>query len=236
MGKQTHNAAAESGTVPTINKTKPWEFPNQVSWVVAIIAAAASISMSWHLIIHSNSKYAIQGPTTHLKTWEDNRWMGVRNTNLFKRAAYLLRRCTAPTSFKWVTMSPLHSLSAMRCKAVWHHLHPHVWTLSKHTLLMIVIGMAGTGKSYLINAIQQLFSDHIATTVVKVTTPTGIATANINNSRYGLRWIFWKLVVMYLSLLSIGRMLGQCAFSEGKQLFWTGWCFWLPSTCCLPMF
>lgn len=49
-------------------------------------------------------------------------------------------------------------------------------------LLIIVIGTAGTGKSYLINAIWQLFHDHSATSHLKVTAPTGIAAANIQGS------------------------------------------------------
>ena len=52
--------------------------------------------------IITNSKYVIDGLMTHLRTWEDNGLIGIENTQLFKRAAYLLQRRTTATSFKWV--------------------------------------------------------------------------------------------------------------------------------------
>jgi RNase H len=55
----------------------------------------------WPLTIISDSKYAIDGLTTHLHTWEDNGWIGVKNATLFKKAAFLLRRHIATTDFKW---------------------------------------------------------------------------------------------------------------------------------------
>jgi ribonuclease HI len=39
--------------------------------------------------------------TIHLKDWDDQGWIGIKNIEWFKRAAYLLRR-TAITRFKWV--------------------------------------------------------------------------------------------------------------------------------------
>ena len=48
-----------------------------------------------------------------------------------------------------------------------------------HQLLMIVIGTAGTGKSFLINAIRQLFSSHDCSHRLRVTAPTGIAASSI---------------------------------------------------------
>jgi ribonuclease HI len=75
---------------------------NQVGEIAAIIAAAVSIPRFWPLTIISNSKYAIEGLTTHLQTWEDKGWIGVKNTDLFKRAAFLLHSRTATTNFKWV--------------------------------------------------------------------------------------------------------------------------------------
>lgn len=54
------------------------------------------------LKIHSDSEYIIEGLTTHLEHWKDIGWITVQNASLFKRAAYLLRRWTATTKFKWV--------------------------------------------------------------------------------------------------------------------------------------
>jgi ATP-dependent exoDNAse (exonuclease V) alpha subunit len=49
-------------------------------------------------------------------------------------------------------------------------------------LLLIVIGTAGTGKSFLINAICYLFEEQDCAESLKVTIPTGIAAANIQGS------------------------------------------------------
>ena len=38
----------------------------------------------------------------HLGTWENCGWIGVKNAPHFRKAAHLLRICTAPTTFKWV--------------------------------------------------------------------------------------------------------------------------------------
>jgi hypothetical protein len=49
-------------------------------------------------------------------------------------------------------------------------------------LLMIVVGTAGTGKSFLINAIRQLFFHLNSSQCLKITAPTGIAASNIHGS------------------------------------------------------
>jgi ribonuclease HI len=74
---------------------------NQVGEIAAIIAALDSVPKFWPLKIISDSKYAINGLTTHLHTWEDNGWIGIKNAAYFKRATYLLRSRTATTSFLW---------------------------------------------------------------------------------------------------------------------------------------
>src|ERR1700761_2750871 len=40
--------------------------------------------------------------TRHLQNWENKGWIEIKNTKLFKRAAYLLKKRTVPTYFKWV--------------------------------------------------------------------------------------------------------------------------------------
>ena len=52
--------------------------------------------------IISDSQYAINGLTTHLPQWEDQGWIGIQNAPFFKKAAYLLRKRTAPTTFQWI--------------------------------------------------------------------------------------------------------------------------------------
>jgi len=75
---------------------------NQVGEIVAIIVVVASIPLSQPLQIISDLKYTIDGLTSHLHSWENQGWIEIKNADFFKRAAYLLRRRTAPTYFKWV--------------------------------------------------------------------------------------------------------------------------------------
>ena len=75
---------------------------NQVGEIAAIIAAAEAIPPSWPLKIHTDSQYVIDGLTTHLSTWEDNGWIGIKNAELFKKAAYVLKKRSAPTYLQWV--------------------------------------------------------------------------------------------------------------------------------------
>jgi ATP-dependent exoDNAse (exonuclease V) alpha subunit len=49
-------------------------------------------------------------------------------------------------------------------------------------LLLLVVGTAGTGKSFLINAVRHLFDRHSQADALKITAPTGIAAANISGS------------------------------------------------------
>ncbi|KAI0038391.1 ribonuclease H-like protein [Auriscalpium vulgare] len=75
---------------------------NQVGEVVAIILALQVTPHFAPLHIISDSRYAIDGLTHHLQSWEDAGWIGVANAQLFATAAYLLRRRSAVTTFKWV--------------------------------------------------------------------------------------------------------------------------------------
>ncbi|KAF8833061.1 hypothetical protein BDN67DRAFT_917680, partial [Paxillus ammoniavirescens] len=53
------------------------------------------------LTIFTDSRYAMDGLTKHLPSWEDDGWIGVANSEWFKAAAYHLRTRAAPTYFKW---------------------------------------------------------------------------------------------------------------------------------------
>src|SRR6267154_2433157 len=44
----------------------------------------------------------IEGLTDHLHTWENIGWIGIKNANFFKKAAYLLKSRTTTTHFRWV--------------------------------------------------------------------------------------------------------------------------------------
>ena len=78
------------------------EQSNQVGELAAVIKTAIIIPTFCPLIIKTDSKYVIQGLTSHLKTWENKGWIGIKNAKLFRKAAHLLRRRTAPTFLEWV--------------------------------------------------------------------------------------------------------------------------------------
>ena len=78
------------------------EHSNQVREIAAVIKAASLIPPYWPMTIKTDSKYVINGLTKHLRDWEDDSWIGIKNAPFFKRAAFLLRRCTAHTFFEWV--------------------------------------------------------------------------------------------------------------------------------------
>ena len=75
---------------------------NQVGEIAAVVVALEKLPNYIPLIIKTDSKYVIEGLTRHLKTWEDRGWIGIKNKEWFKRAAYLLRRRMATTRFQWV--------------------------------------------------------------------------------------------------------------------------------------
>jgi ribonuclease HI len=64
---------------------------NQVGETAAVIKALTSVPHFWPITIITDSKYVIDSLTTHLQTWEDRGWIGIKNAKLLKRAAYLLK-------------------------------------------------------------------------------------------------------------------------------------------------
>jgi ribonuclease HI len=75
---------------------------NQVGEIAAIIAALEKIPTFAPLTIISDSMYVIDGLTKHLEHWENRGWIEISNQEWFKKAAYLLWKRSAPTTFKWV--------------------------------------------------------------------------------------------------------------------------------------
>ncbi|GJE84812.1 ribonuclease H-like protein [Phanerochaete sordida] len=75
---------------------------NQVGEVLAIEAAAKLVPPFTPLHIKSDSKYAVEGLTTHVRAWEDKGWLGVANADALRAAVAALRRRTAPTWLQWV--------------------------------------------------------------------------------------------------------------------------------------
>ena len=68
---------------------------NQIGEHGAVIATIDAAPTNQPLKIITDSRYVIDGLTDNLCKWEDKGWIGIQNTELFKRAAFLLRRRTA---------------------------------------------------------------------------------------------------------------------------------------------
>jgi ribonuclease HI len=75
---------------------------NQIGEICTVIIAAEKVLRYQPMIIVTDSKYVINGLTTHLDEWENKGWTEVKNKIFFKRAAYLLRKRSATTTFRWV--------------------------------------------------------------------------------------------------------------------------------------
>jgi ribonuclease HI len=58
----------------------------------AVITAATITPLSYPLKIITDSKYVIEGMTTHLSKWEDRGWIGICNTQALKKAAFTLKK------------------------------------------------------------------------------------------------------------------------------------------------
>ena len=64
---------------------------NQVGELAAVVTATAATAPYQPMKIITDSKYVIEGLTTNLNTWEDDRWINIKNDKLFKKAAHLPR-------------------------------------------------------------------------------------------------------------------------------------------------
>jgi ribonuclease HI/exonuclease III len=78
------------------------EQSNQVGELAAVVVALQDIGTHAPITIVSDSKYVIDGFTKNLVKWENKGFTGVRNRCWFERGAYLLRRRSARTAFRWV--------------------------------------------------------------------------------------------------------------------------------------
>lgn len=75
---------------------------NQFGELAAVIVALQKTQHFIPLEIISDSRYVINGLAKHLRSWEDSGWIGVKNANLFQKAAHFLKRRSAVTTFQWV--------------------------------------------------------------------------------------------------------------------------------------
>ena len=78
------------------------EQSNQTGELYAILLAVRNHPTNEDLRIVSDSRYAIDGLTKHLKHWEDRGWIDVKHNDLFQSITAWLRWRNAKTKFKWV--------------------------------------------------------------------------------------------------------------------------------------
>ena len=110
----------------------------------------------------------------------DNSWLGIPFDRLLTWLSHAKE--TTPPPPPIVTPIVASSLSDQQNAAL-QIIRNYIFGPDKNRqLLMIVLGTAGTGKSYLINAIRFMFSANGQSDAVRVTAPTGIAAANIHGS------------------------------------------------------
>ena len=65
--------------IPGLNQS------NQVGEIAAVVVALEKLPNYIPLLIKTDSRYVIEGLTTHLKKWEDQGWIGIKNKEWFRR-------------------------------------------------------------------------------------------------------------------------------------------------------
>jgi ribonuclease HI len=75
---------------------------NQVGKIATVIAALKVIPPYQPVRIHINSKYIIEGLTSHLESWGDNRWIDIKNAKHFRKVVHLIRHRSVRTTLHWV--------------------------------------------------------------------------------------------------------------------------------------
>ncbi len=108
-GNGAANAIAGSGVWYSADDARnmalrvPGERPtNQIAEIYAVSAAAARTPPFAPLHIVSDSKYVVDGLTTHCNKWEHRGWLGVANSDWIRDALARLRARSAPTTLRWV--------------------------------------------------------------------------------------------------------------------------------------
>jgi ribonuclease HI len=74
---------------------------NQIGELAAIIVVANAVNPYQPLKIITDSKYVTEGLTNHLSSWEDDGWIGIKNTEMLKKAAQVLRHHAARMKLQW---------------------------------------------------------------------------------------------------------------------------------------
>ena len=75
---------------------------NQIGELVAILLAVKHQPANKDLLIISDSKYAIEGLTKHVKRWEERGWTDVQHKEIFQCITAWMRWHKARTKLRWV--------------------------------------------------------------------------------------------------------------------------------------
>lgn len=75
---------------------------NQTGELMAALIAIQQTPPGSTLNIKSDSRYLINGLTRHLRKWEDQGWIGVENSDIFRALASAAKQRSAPTTFQWI--------------------------------------------------------------------------------------------------------------------------------------
>ncbi|KAI0667424.1 ribonuclease H-like protein [Trametes maxima] len=75
---------------------------NQVAEFYAVLEVAKRTPPFAPLHVVSDSKYVVDGMTTHLQKWEEKGWIGVANAGIIRKTVAMLRRRNAVTTFRWI--------------------------------------------------------------------------------------------------------------------------------------
>jgi ribonuclease HI len=78
------------------------EQSNQTGELYALLYVVKTTSKQDALLIKSDSRYAIDGLTKHLQSWENRGWIGVSNKELFQVTAAWMRARENSTVLQWV--------------------------------------------------------------------------------------------------------------------------------------
>lgn len=92
-----------AGDVRNAGERVPYDAQsNQTAEIYALILAEQRVPPFAPLHFVSDSKYVVDGLTTHLQKWEERGWIGVANAEVFRDAAAALRARSAVTTLRWV--------------------------------------------------------------------------------------------------------------------------------------
>ncbi|PBK66451.1 ribonuclease H-like protein [Armillaria solidipes] len=75
---------------------------NNTAEIRAVLERVLAAIQDEAIMTISDSKYVIDGLCFHLRRWEDNGWLGISNSDIWKATVAALRQRSTPVYFQWV--------------------------------------------------------------------------------------------------------------------------------------